>query len=338
MKKKSKKTKILITGVAGLIGSHLLDALLKKNKYQIIGVDNFLTGRYENIQHQAKNPNFEFYKLDILDFDKLKKIGRGIDVIIHEAAHKKISEEQPALELLINNSMGTKNVLELASIRKAKVILASSSDVYGRLTKIPFKENDELVLGESNVKRWAYATAKLFEEQLSFAYYKDRKVPIVVLRYFGTFGPRATVTWSGGHIPIFVDRIFHKKLLIIHGSGKQTRCMNYITDTVEPTILAMEKPKAVGEIINIGSKEEISVLDAAKLIHKILCQLSNQKFPLVIKHIPQKKIFGDYKEIMRRVPDLSKCKKVLGYSPKLNFEKGLELYIGWYLKNQKAKF
>jgi len=329
--------KILITGVAGLIGSHLLDSLLEKYKCKIIGVDNFLTGKYENIQHQLKNPNFKFYKLDILDFGRLKQVAKGVDIIIHEAAYKKIYENDSAFKLLTNNSLGARNILDLAHINKAKVILASTSDVYGSLKKIPFEEDDELVLGPSNIKRWAYATSKLFDEQLAFAYYKDLKVSIVVLRYFGTFSPRTSTTWSGGHIPTFVDRIFHKEPVIIHGTGKQTRCLCYITDTVEPTIRALFEPKAVGQIINIGNDEEASIIESAYLIHKIICQLTNKKYPLKIKHIPFKKVFGDYKEIMRRVPSLSKCRNILNYRPQTTFQKGLELYICWYLKKQRVK-
>jgi len=328
------KPKILITGVAGFIGSNLLDALLSKNKYEIVGVDNFSFGNYENIRHQAKNPNFKFYKIDILNFNQLKKAVKKVDIIIHLAAYKKIYENDSAFKLLNNNTLGAKNILDLARIRKAKVIMSSTSDVYGTSTKIPFREDGELMLGPSNVKRWSYAAFKLFDEHLAFAYYEDFKVPVVILRYFGTFGPRMATNWSGGHIPLFTERILQKKPVIIHGNGKQTRSLCYITDNVESIIRAMFKPKAVGQIINVGSDEEVSVIETAYLIHKTICRLTGKKYPLKIKYVPLKKVFGNYKEIMRRVPDLSKCKKILHYQSKIAFEKGLELFVRWYLKER----
>ncbi len=328
----TKNTRILITGVAGLIGSHLLDRLLEQYPVHIIGVDNLSTGKYKHISHHSNDYRFTFHKIDILNSRRLASIARGVDYIIHQAAHKKISENDNALPLLKTNVYGTENILEIARKNKAKVIAASTSDVYGRLTKLPFSENDELILGGGNIKRWAYATSKLFEEQLLFAYYKDHGVPIVVLRYFGTFGPRASFTGSGGHIPIFIDKICRKQPILIHGNGKQTRCMSYITDVVEPTIHALTFTKAVGEIINIGNQEEISVIDCAKRIHRIVEEITCKTYPLKITKVSVKKTFGAYKEISRRIPDLAKCKRILNYEPQISFDNGLRTYIRWYLK------
>jgi UDP-glucose 4-epimerase len=174
------------------------------------------------------------------------------------------------------------------------------------------------------IKRWSYAVSKLHCEQLAFAYFKDYSVPIVVLRYFGGFSPRSSFSWSGGHIPIFVDAILNDQDVPIHGNGKQTRSMAYVDDLVEGTILAMENENAVGEVINLGNDEEISVIDTAYLIHKI----ANTGNELKLKYIPMKEIFGKYKDIMRRVPDLTKAYSLLGYKPKIDMKEAIRRIIG----------
>ena len=320
--------KVLVAGAAGLIGSHLVDMLLYKG-YKVLGVDNLSIGSIENVKHNFTNPNFNLKKLDICDPDKLRNLCDNVDVIVHLAATKKIYEFGSATKTLYNNVIGTENLLKIAREFNCKLIFASTSDVYGRNQSIPFKEDDDLVLGPSNIKRWSYAASKLFDEHLCFAYYEDYGVPIVILRYFGTFGPRASITWTGGHAPLFINAVLHNREIVIHGDGKQTRTLNYISDTIEPTIIAMETPKAVGEIINIGGTEEISVIEFAYLVKKVV----NNPGRLKIKYIPFKEMFGDYREIMRRVPDLSKERKLLGYIPKVTMRDAIRKTMDW----QKAK-
>ena len=315
--------KILITGVAGMIGSHLLDALLRDNRYEIIGIDNLCFGKIENIKHNFNNPNFKFYNIDVLDFDSLKIIGKDIDIIIHLAAIKKIAEEDLSLPTLKVNYKGTENVFEIAKMWGSKVIFASTSDVYGMSPNLPFREDGDLLLGPSMVKRWSYAVSKLYGEQLAFAYFKDAAVPIVILRYFGGFSPRSSFQWNGGHIPIFINNILKDEEVIIHGDGKQTRSMAYVTDLVDGTILTLENENAVGEILNLGNDEEMSVIASAKLIHK----LANTGKKLKLKFVPFGEIFGKYKDIMRRIPDLSKAKRILNYSPKVKLRKAIILTI-----------
>ena len=323
--------KILITGVAGMIGSHLLDALLRDNRYEIIGIDNLCFGKIENIKHNFNNPNFKFYNIDVLDFDSLKIIGKDIDIIIHLAAIKKIAEEDSSLPTLKVNYKGTENVFEIAKMWGSKVIFASTSDVYGMSPNLPFRENGDLLLGPSMVKRWSYAVSKLYGEQLAFAYFKDGGVPIVILRYFGGFSPRSSFQWSGGHIPIFINKILKDEEVIIHGDGKQTRSMAYVTDLVDGTILTLENENAVGEIINLGNDEEMSVIASAKLIHK----LANTGKKLKLKFVPFGEIFGKYKDIMRRIPDLSKAKRILNYSPKVKLRKAIILTIQ-HIRSKKS--
>jgi len=314
---------ILITGVAGMIGSHLLDLLLEKRKYNIIGVDKLSFGQIENIQHNIGNPRFKFYKVDILDFDTLKIISKDIDIIVHLAAVKKIGEKQPGIPTLVTNVDGTSNILKLAKEIRAKVIYASTSDVYGMSTALPFKEDGDLLIGPSMIKRWAYAVSKLYGEQLAYAYHKDEGLPVVILRYFGGFSARSSFLWSGGHIPIFIKAILSDKPVMIHGDGTQTRSMAYISDIVEGTLLAIENQDAIGELINIGNDEEMSVLDSARLIHRI----ADTGKKLKIDYVPFSDIFGNYKDIMRRVPDLSKANSILGYSPKIKMEEAIPIML-----------
>ena len=323
--------KVLITGVAGMIGSHLLDELLKTKKYNVIGIDNFSFGKLNNIGHNLNSKNFKFYEVDVLDFDTLKILGKDMDIIVHLAAVKKIGENQSSLPTLIINNKGTKNILEIAKMWRSKIIFASTSDVYGMSMDLPHKENGNLLLGPSMIKRWSYAVSKLYDEQLAYAYYKDYKIPVVILRYFGAFSSRSNFSWSGGHIPIFINAILKNEEIIIHGDGSQTRSMAFVGDVVRGTILAMESEKAVGEIINLGNDEEMSVLDSAKLIHK----LSGVKEKLKIRFIPFEEIFGEYQDIMRRIPDLTKATKILGYEPKITMIEAISFTIDEIFKELK---
>lgn len=323
--------KVLITGVAGMIGSHLLDKLLETKKYKVIGIDNFSFGKLDNIGHNLDNRNFNFYQIDVLDFDTLKILGKDIDLIVHLAAVKKVGESQSSLPTLIINNKGTKNILEIAKMWRSKVIFASTSDVYGMSMDLPHKENGNLLIGPSMIKRWSYAVSKLYDEQLAYGYYKDFGIQVVILRYFGAFSARSNFSWSGGHIPIFINAILKNEEIIIHGDGSQTRSMAFVDDVVNGTVMAMETEKAVGEIINLGNDEEMSVLDSARLIHK----LSGVKGKLKIKYIPFEEIFGDYKDIMRRIPDLTKAKSILGYTPEITMRDAISLTIEKVFKDLK---
>ena len=320
-----KKRTIIITGVCGCIGSHLLDELLARGE-KVVGIDDLSYGKLKNIHGHLKNKNFKFYKLNILSASSLNKMIKRADIILHTASVKKVSEGQPAGPTLIVNTLGTVHVLELAKKLRSKVVIFSTSDVYGTSTKLPFKEDGDCVIGASSAKRWAYAVSKLFSEQIALSYYKDQGVPVVVMRYFGVFSERSSTGWSGGPIPSFVEAILKGEPVTIHGDGSQTRSMGHVYDTVRATLLAMDNSKAVGEIINIGNDEETSILETAKIIH----QLSGVKTPLRINFVPLKKIFGTYREIKRRVPDLAKAKKILNYTPQVSYREGLKRIIDHY--------
>ena len=305
-----------------MIGSHLLDEMLKLD-YSIIGIDNLSYGNYENISHNIDHPNFKFYNVDINDFETLKILGKDIDTIIHLAAYKKIGEKDLAMPTFKINCKGTETIFEVAKMWGSKVVFASTSDVYGMSPDLPLNEDGDLLLGPSMIKRWSYAVSKLYGEQLAFAYYHDYNVPIVVIRYFGGFSPRSSFAWSGGHVPIFIRAILEDKELIVHGDGTQTRSMGFVSDLVHGTILALESPKAIGEIINIGNDEELSIIDTANLIYDI-AQTGNEK---KIKFVPMSEVFGKYKDIMRRIPDLRKAKELLGYEPKVRIEDAIKATI-----------
>jgi len=320
---KDTKEKIFITGVGGMIGSHLLDALLLDGNYNVVGLDNFSFGKAENIASHWNDENFSLIEGDILDASLVRKAAEGADIVIHLAAVKKIAEADSRLPTLLVNTKGTENILEAARDTGAKVILASTSDVYGMSPDLPFREDGDLLLGPSMIKRWSYAVSKLYDEQLAFGYHKQYGLPIVVLRYFGGFSPRSSFKWSGGHIPIFVNAILNDEEVLIHGDGSQTRSMAYVTDLVRGTVQAMECDKAVGCIINLGNDEEVSVIEAARMIHRI----AGTGKELKIRYVPFDEVFGKYRDIMRRIPDLTRAREILGYRPEIPFEQALRLMV-----------
>lgn len=324
--------KILITGIAGMIGSHLLDHLMVRN-YEIIGIDNLSFGKLDNIKNHLQIDRFKFYNVDVGDFDTIKILAKDIDIIVHLAAVKKIGESDSSMATLKVNEKGTENIFEAARMWGCKVVFASTSDVYGMSPDLPFREDGDLLLGPSMVKRWSYAVSKLYSEQMAFAYHKDYGVPIVVLRYFGGFSPRSSFSWSGGHIPIFVDQILNDREVTIHGDGKQSRSMAYVDDLIEGTYLAMESEKAVGEVINLGNDEEMTVIDTAYLIHR----LADTGKELKIKYIKMEEIFGKYKDIMRRRPDLTKARDLLGYTPKTDMEEAMKKMILRYRQDHPSQ-
>ncbi len=317
------KDPIVVTGAAGMVGSHLIDELLKLNQ-KVIGIDDLSVGKLENVSHHFQNSNFTFLKIDILDLENLFMNVRAAATIVHLAASKKIGEEGSGFRTLTVNAKGTENILKLARALKSQVIFGSTSDVYGMSNAIPFREDGDLVLGPSLIKRWSYAVAKLYGEQMAFAFHKEFGIPVVVLRYFGAFSERSSFTWSGGHVPIFIDTILKDEEVVIHGDGSQTRCMGHVSDLVSGTVATLENFDQVsGEVMNIGNDEELSVVDTAKLIHKI----ANTGKPLKLKFVPFKEIFGEYKDVQRRLPDLTKARKLLGYKPLVSLEKAIQMTI-----------
>ena len=306
---------ILITGVAGFIGANLANYLLKRG-WEVYGIDNLSTGPRENLKALKKNKKFHFYKIDISKKVSIPKIHP--DIIVHLAAAK-IPRYGNSLHTLKTNVHGTENMLDIARKCRAKFIFASTSDVYGKNKELPFKEDGDLLLGTSFSRRWAYAVSKLLDEHLTIAYSEEFKLPIVILRFFGGYGPGQNLSWTGGPQGIFIEAALKGNKLPIHGDGRQTRTFIYIDDMVRAIHLAMTMKAAEGEIINIGTKREISIKDLAKIIWR-LCKRRGKPN---LKFIPYAKFSKKYQDVRRRVPDISKAKKILGFYPEVELEEGL---------------
>lgn len=318
-----KNRKVFITGVAGFIGSNLAAALLKKG-YAVVGVDNLSQGRKENMRELFGFKGFSFKKADVRSAKIMLKLSRGCSCIIHLAAFK-IPRYGNAYDTLIVNTEGTRNMLDAAVRHKAKFVFASTSDVYGMSPDLPFEETGNLVLGESSVKRWAYAISKLFDEQLCFAYQDKFGLKISILRFFGSYGPNQNLSWRGGPQSVFIGAAIRNKAMEIHGDGKQTRSFTYIDDTVRGIVLAIEKKASIGQVFNIGNDKEIAIVDLAKLIWKLVRPKDKPK----IWHIPYTSFSGKYQDVRKRVPSLEKSRSLLGFKPIVSLKEGLLRTIVW---------
>lgn len=323
---------ILVTGASGLIGSHLVEKLLSLG-HKVFGVDDLSCGTRLNMETFIKNPNFHFFERD-LAFDKkysVPDVCGGFDVIFHLASSKKNYFGAYDSENFWKNVQMTKNVLDKATCN-TRVIFASSSDVYSGRT-IPMKETDELYVGRTDVVRGNYALAKIFCEQLMFNYYHDYNVPITILRIFGCFGERAKTDWRGGHMPLFIKQVLTNEEVTIHGDGEQTRTMCYVGDIVDGLIKTMTAKETIGEVINIGSDEEMSIIHHLAIIAEILRKetiWSNER----IDFVPYAKVFGEYKETMRRVPDLAKAKRLLNWRCRVSLEEAIKKTAKWIKENE----
>jgi len=322
--------KIVITGAAGFIGSHLCDALLDRG-YSVEAIDNLSMGRMENIQHNLHHPRFSFHQEDVRNLDGLRALCGGADAIVHLAAYK-IPRYGNSLDTLSINEAGGHHVLEVAKDLKCKVVMASTSDVYGKNPHLPFREDSDLIIGPSDVRRWSYAVSKLFDEHLCFAYQDKYGLPVVVLRFFGSYGPRQHLSWWGGPQSVFIIQILRNEEVEIHGDGLQTRSFTYIGDTVNGIVAAIERDEANGEIINLGSTHEISILELAHLVQRLM----GNPEPPRIKFVPYSSFTGGkYEDVMRRIPDISKAHRLLGFEAKVGLEEGFHRTIAWYREIMK---
>ncbi len=329
----TKSKKMLITGVAGFLGSNLLNKLLHEG-HTVVGIDNLSMGRLENIKESMNQSNFVFLENDILEKSTIDSLDEDFDVIIHLAAFK-IPRYGNAVATLHTNSKGSENMLEFARKTKTKFVLASTSDVYGMSPDIPFKEDGNCVLGDSKVPRWAYAVSKLFDEHLALAYMEDYDFPVVLLRFFGSYGPNQHLSWWGGPQSVFIDCILNNKVIPIHGDGKQTRTFTFVADTVAGIYAAAMKPEANGEIFNIGANEEITILELAEMLNEIADETTKAE----IKLIPYNEISSGrkYQDVMRRVPDTTKAQRLLGVKAKTSMREGLRLTYEWQKEMTSTK-
>jgi UDP-glucose 4-epimerase len=326
------KKKIVITGGAGFIGSHLGDALLSAG-YEVIAVDNLSMGKIENIKHNLINPDFRFEKVDIRDIESLRKVCKGVNIIVHLAAYK-IPRYGNAVETLLVNGEGGVNVFKVAKEFNCKVILASTSDVYGKSEELFFQEDGNLIMGPSYIPRWSYAVSKLFEEHLAYAYQDAYKIPVNIIRIFECYGPRYHLSWWGGPIPVFISAILNGKEVEIHNDGKQTRCFIYVSDLIEGVASIIEKNDINGEIFNLGTMEEISILELVYLIK----DLSGVSGELKTKFVPYSSFSNKkYEDIKKRTPDTTKARNLLKFEPKISLRDGLLKTIDWQRKVMNMK-
>lgn len=315
--------KILITGVAGFVGSNLAKRLLE-NGHEVAGIDNLSYGFMRNIDDLKSKEKFKFVMGDIANPLILNSI--KADVIVHLASQK-IPRYTNALRTLEENYLMVKNVVQKCLIDKSKIIFASTSDVYGKNPDIPFSEKSDLVMGPTTVKRWAYAISKMHAEQYIIANHDEYGLNYTITRFFGSYGPNQNLTWWGGPQSVFIEKAYKKEPIDIHGDGLQTRTFTYIDDTVGALLSCIENDKSDNEIYNTGGKPggEISIKDLATLIWKLVNGKDSE--PL-LNYIPYAS-FGNYEDVMRRVPDVTKLFTTLNFKPKWDLEQGLTKAIEW---------
>lgn len=318
--------KIIITGAAGFIGSNLSKALLERG-HSVIGVDNLSYGLESNISEIKDHPRFQFVFGDIANPLILKDFHS--DVIVHLASQK-IPRYTNALRTLDENYLMLRNIVQKCILDKSKIIFASTSDVYGKNPHVPFHEESDLVIGSTTIKRWAYATSKIYGEQYIIANHEEYGIDFTIGRFFGSYGPNHNLTWWGGPQSGFITKAFNNEEIEIHGDGSQTRTFTYVDDTVDALVHFVEDSNSNNEIFNTGSnpEEEISILGLAELIWKLVN--GKDSYPK-LKYIPYAS-FGKYEDVMRRVPDISKLKKFFGFEPKWTLNEGLKKTIGWQRK------
>ncbi len=317
----------LVTGGAGFIGSHLVDQLVARGD-EVCILDHLSTGRIENIRHQLGHARLRFVNDTILNAQVVDRLVEECDVVFHLAAAVGVRYivDDP-LGAISANVEGTEIVLRAAFRFWRKVVVASSSEVYGKSTKAPLSEEDDRVLGSTAITRWSYSSSKAIDEHFAYAY-AARGLPIVILRFFNCYGPRIHENGYGTVVARFIQQALNGEPLTVHGDGRQTRCFSYIEDTVRGVLLAAQSKEAEGQALNIGNDTEISIHDLALLIKQVTGSSSE------ISLTPYRDYYGQrFEDTPRRVPDLSKARLTFDYRPKVSLEDGLRRTVEWCQRN-----
>jgi len=301
--------KILITGGAGFIGSHLADKLIAEGN-EITVIDDLSTGRYLNVEHLEGHDNFRLIIDTVLDAKLMEDLVSETDRVYHmaSAVGVRLIMEQPVktIETIFH---GTDVVLGRCAKYRKRVLIPSTSEVYGKGISVPFKEDDDLLTGATDKHRWAYACAKTLDEFLALAHYKETRLPVVVARLFNTVGPRQTGQY-GMVVPRFVQAALKNEPIEVHGDGTQSRCFGHVADVVEGLTAMMEDPKCVGQVINMGSDVEVTINTLAEKAIELTSSSSKIKF------VPYAEAYGEgFEDMQRRVPSLEKAKRLIGYQP-----------------------
>lgn len=317
-----------MTGGAGYIGSHLVDSLIRDN-HEVVVIDNFSTGKHENIAHVLEHASFKIYEDTILNAELLDMIIPEVDGVYHLAAAVGVKNivDKP-LEGMIINVDGTHRVLESASKYDVKVLIASSSEVYGMSARVPLKEDDIRWLGPTNIPRWSYAVSKSLDEHLALAYRMERGLKCAIVRYFNSYGPRIDEKGYGSVIARFITQTFENQPLTIYGTGEQTRSFTFIDDTVKGTRAAFENPLGEGYVFNIGNQDEVTINELADLVEQTVGVNVGRK------RVSFKEVFGEnFQETPRRQPDTTIAKKILGFEARTSLKEGLVETVEWARQN-----
>ena len=304
--------KALITGGAGFIGSHLAETLLERGD-SVAVIDDLSTGSIHNIEHLKARKKFRYTIDSVMNVPVLAELVDAADVVFHLAAAVgvRLVVERP-VSTIETNVRGTENVLELANKKRKKVLLASTSEVYGRSVRDLFHEDDDLLIGPPTTGRWRYACSKALDEFLAMAYFREKGLPVVIVRLFNTVGPRQTGEY-GMVVPSFVQQALANKPIKVHGDGEQTRCFCHVRDVVGALIALAEHPSAVGEVFNVGSDNEITIRALAEQVKAIL----GSKSEIVL--VPYDDAYEEgFEDMRRRAPDISKVQALIGFKPKVD--------------------
>lgn len=321
-----------ITGGCGFIGSHLVEEIIKSNN-QVTVIDNLITGSIRNIENFKSNPNFRYDIDSIFNESKVTEYVDWADYVIHLAASVGVRKivENP-VETIENNVHGTEIILKHAAKKGRPVFIASSSEVYGKGVKIPFSEDDDILLGPTIKSRWSYACSKAVDEFLALSYFREKKLPVIIGRLFNTVGPRQ-VGFYGMVIPRFVMQALSNQDITVYGNGSQTRCFCSVKDVVRAILLLIHNPKCYGEIFNIGSDEEISILELAQKIK----ERTQSKSRIVF--IDYAKAYAEgFEDLERRVPNINKIARFVGFKPQYKLEQILDEVINYYKEQENSSY
>jgi len=316
-------TRYLVTGGAGFIGSHLCDALLGRGD-SVVAIDDLSTGNLANVKQASGNPNYKFVVAPVQVGNAVNQYITGCDAVIHLAAAVgvRLVMDEPVRTISINVD-GTANVLRIAAARHVPVLLASTSEVYGKSTHIPFRENDDLLLGPTHNHRWSYAVSKLVDEHLGLAYHREFGLPVTVFRLFNTVGPRQT-GYYGMVLPRFVAAALLDEPLVVYGDGLQERCFCHVQDTVEAIISLADEPTAPGRVYNVGTEVPISILSLAERV----IEWTGSKSEIVFKRYEDAYPDG-FEDMRRRQPDTTRIRELTGWEPEHSLYEIVQDVIGW---------
>ncbi len=316
--------RVLITGGAGFIGSHLADAYLERGD-EVLVIDDLSTGTIENIRHLKNNPKFHYTIDSVHNQPVTAELVDQCDVVVHLAAAVgvKLIVESP-VRTIETNVRGTEVILALANKKQKRVMIASTSEVYGLSADVPFREDGNLVMGATTKGRWSYACSKAIDEFLALAYWREKKLPTTIVRLFNTVGPRQTGRY-GMVIPTFVRQALAGRPITVYGNGKQTRCFGYVGDVVGALIKLMDRSDSVGQVYNIGSSEEISILQLAEKVK----ELTNSESEIVL--VPYDEAYEEgFEDMPRRVPDTTKINQLVGFRAEMTLEGILKSVISFH--------